>query len=412
LVQAWTVLLLVSTIALLLLRYARIPLVIVIALSTSLLFVPLFYGQILLIGKNDLLLAVMVLLAILHAPIGTEKRSLHPLGMAYATMIAIATKATGVTILAPLWLLVLWQWWRAYRVGNAVKFLHPTMFILTLLLMFPGGLWVIRNYLMMGMVVSPEIASFSVTSIGANLSNPLLLNSGGESMWLLLGFGAMLAIFLLLIITRRLGWELALYWVAMLAAFMFTPLGAFHTPESTTLHIEWRYALHLPLLGVVIVLVFVAPLIMRLYQWIQQNRALRYSVSGLLIIGAVGVLVLLNPAELFSLDAERARILRDPYALQEGEYKTIIDYAQREISEGAVYTASVPRNYLLIADPDLTIVEDIHYPLGLPPLEPQPEPDYAILHRSVVGRGMVPPEAYEWELIHEDFTGRIFRRTP
>ncbi len=413
LVQAWTVLLLVWTLALLLLRYGGIPLPLGLACAVALLFLPFFYGQVLLIGKNDLLLSTMVLVALLHAPIGTVGRGLHPLGMAYATMIAIATKATGVTILTPVWLLVLWHWWRAYRAGKATHFLHPLVFALALLLMFPGGLWVIRNYVMMGQVVSPEIASFSVTSIAANLGNPLLYTSGAESSWLLLGFAGMLLIFVLLVVTQRLGWELALVWVALVIAFLFTPLGAFHTPQSTAPHIEWRYALHLPLLGAVIVLALLAPLLLRLYDQVQANRSLRYAASGLVLVAAFGVVLVLNPPELLSLDHERARILVNPFAVQdEASYENIIDYAQREIEEGTVYVARIPWYYLLIAHPHLTIQEDNSYPLGLPALGDRPVPDYAVLHRRALRLGVVPPQAYEWELIYEDRSGQVFQRSP
>lgn len=413
LVQAWIVVLLVLTVALLLLRYARFPLELGLASAVGMLFLPMLYGQVLLVGKNDVMLSTMVLIFILHAPVGAGKRGPHILGMAYATMIAIATKATGVTLLAPLWVLLLWRWWNAYRAGKAVPFLHPLVFVLSLLLMFPGGLWVIRNYLMMGRLVSPEIESFSVTTIAANLGNPLLYTSGDESMWLLLGAAAALVVFLLVLFTRRIGWELALVWAAMVAAFAITPLGAFHTPLSTTLHVEWRYALHLPMLGAVFLLAVIAPLLLRLYEATLQRRTLRYLASGFVLLGAVWGLILLEPANLFSLSAQRARILTEQHPPRpDAPYDSIIEYAQSEITEGTVYVANIPWYYLLITSPGLTLQQTVSFPLGLPPLEEPSAPDYAVLHRRAVNHGVVPPQGYEWELIYEDDTGQVYRRLP
>lgn len=411
LVQAMTVLLLVLTFALLLSRYASFPLSLSLAMGVTLLFVPYFYGIVLLIGKNDLLLTTMVLVAVLHAPIGIEDRRWHPLGLAYATMIAIATKATGVYLLGFLWLLVLWHWWQAYQAGHAARFLHPAVFVLSLVLMFPGGLWVIRNVLMMGQLVSPEIASFSVTSIAANLTNPLLYSSGSESTLLIVGFVAAAGMLILLIVTRRFAWDVALFWLVLILAFAITPLGAFHTPQSTTLHVEWRYALHVPMLGLVLLLVLLAPLILRVYRLIQQQRVLRYTAAASVLLGVGGMVILLNPTLLFSLDGERSRILVDTFHPKpDAPYDSVVDYAQQEIDRGAIFVAHIPWYYLMVNKPEISIQSEVSYPLGLPPLQEPPAPDYAVLHRWALRRDAAPPAAYEWELIYEDRTGEVYRR--
>ena len=57
--------------------------------------------------------------------------------------------------------------------------------VLALLLMFPCGLWVVRNYVVMGSLTSPEISNLFVGSIAYNLPNPQLYTSGMESLTLI-----------------------------------------------------------------------------------------------------------------------------------------------------------------------------------------------------------------------------------
>ncbi|MCA9912132.1 MAG: hypothetical protein KC496_02230, partial [Anaerolineae bacterium] len=205
----------------------------------------------------------------------------------------------------------------------------------------------------------------------------------------------------------------ALFWLMLILAFAITPLGAFHTPQSTTLHVEWRYALHIPMLGLVLLVVLLAPLILRIYQAVQRQTFWRYAASSLVIAGAVGAILILNPVTLFSLDVERSHILVEPFQPKpDAAYDSVVDYVQQEIDRGVIFVAHIPWYYLMVNKPDITVLAEVSYPLGLPSLELPPAPDYAVLHRWAIRRNVTPPAAYQWELIYEDRTGQVYRRVP
>jgi hypothetical protein len=228
------------TLALLLVRYAAMPLYFALFFAALIFFIPSVYSLIVSIGKNDALLSLTILMAILHAPL--PSRQFHPLGLAYATMLSLAIKASGLYILFYLWALVMLFWFLAWREGQAKRFLHPAIFLLCIAIMFVGGLWVIRNYLLMGEVLTSEVRSFFVTSIGANLTNPLLYNSGNESLWLMLAFSLIAG--LASIVLKRWGWEMAVLLGAIALTFLVTPLSAFLTVQLLVLRVQWRFVLH------------------------------------------------------------------------------------------------------------------------------------------------------------------------
>ncbi len=69
-VHALTFIVFWLTIALLLIRYARLSIDVGLLLALMLCFMPIIFPQLMNVGKNDVLSALTILIAILHAPIG------------------------------------------------------------------------------------------------------------------------------------------------------------------------------------------------------------------------------------------------------------------------------------------------------------------------------------------------------
>lgn len=397
------------TISLLLLRYTKMPLIFSLLISLILCFVPFLYSALLLVGKNDILLSLTVLMAILHAPVGNKR--FHPLGLAFATMMSLATKVTGLYVLFYLWGLVLWHWWQAYREKQFSSYLSPYIFAATIAIMFPGGLWVIRNYLLMRELFTTEVASFFHTSIGANLTNPALYNSGSESLWLLGGLGLLVVVMVFVWRDSRLYWSMVGVLAMIAATFIITPLGAFHVTQPNRLHLEWRYVFHGIVLLEILIVVLLSGTILRIYQNVVKNHLYINALSALILIMTFIVLAGLGFTDLLSYDAERSKILLDPY----GSEQSIYDYARTELESGIVYVERVKPFYVMYGNPNLIAIEGYKYPLGRADIYEEPIPDYVLF---VPTRRVPEPtlsgltSIYEWELIYEDETGQIYRRLP
>lgn len=406
------VLWLLTTLVLLLRRYAKLPLALSFLLSAVTLFIPLLYGQLLTIGKNDVLLSITVLSAILHSSAASDER-FHPMGLAYATLISIATKTGGLFVLIYLWGLILWRWWQSYQKKQHYQYLHPAIFGAAIGLMFPGGLWVIRNLIRMGTVLSPEITSFAETTIATNLSNSLLYQSGSESIILIIAAAYVGAITIFLWLNQHFGWRVSLLLVMITLSFMTTPLSAFHTPQSTVLHVEWRYVLHGALWGYVALIGLGATLILSI--WREMTDTFNHQVLMLLvlIIGISSVLWVFDvPAHIGYDEANYRQVLVDPYPESDAEYNSIYDYVRQEISEGTIYIEALEPFFLIYPNADITVTQGTLYPLGLSGRFDVPTPDYAMTSASHTLTFDKLPGDYQWELIYEDSTGRVFRRVP
>jgi hypothetical protein len=387
------------TVALLFMRYAAMPLPWALFVSALLAFFPLFYSLLLSIGKNDVLLTLTILTAILHAPI--PSRQFHPLGLTYSTMMSLAVKASGLYILFFLWALVMLYWFLAWREGKTKAYFHPAVFLLSVAIMFAGGLWVIRNYLLLGEVLTAEVRSFFITSIGANLTNPLLYNSETET-WMLLG--ALAIVLVMAAISYKLASRsMSLLLLVMALTFVFTPLSAFHTLQSEVLHVEWRYVLH----GSVLIAILFLALLWKFFGAKIQEQTLFASLS---LIMSIALILLLNPLELFAYDASRAEQFLDPH----GAAPTVYDEVAR-LESGIVYLDWGNWFVLAYANPNITITQGTLYPLGRGDIYPAPVPDYAFF----IPRAHDPEPnfdnlgaIYDWELIYSDETGNLYRRLP
>ncbi len=390
-------------------RYTAFSPTLALSSSLALFFVPLIYSQVVVIGKNDVLLALSVLIAILHAPVSlTEDTRWHPVGLACATLISLATKGSGLYVLVFLWGLALYQAGRDWQ--QKQPSLRLPALVLLVLLMFPGGWWVLRNLAIMGQPYSPEVSNFFQASFLANLSNPALydLSRGFDS--LLLWLAAALIITLLLFWNQRFSWRAGLLMVVLIVNYLATPLSAFDTIERDMLNIEWRF-LVLPLLMLLIfTIALLSPLIQRVYAVVNQYRVGVLTASGLVIAAGTGLLVLLD-APAFLNPAN----LRDesPFAYAPNSIYACVN---ERLDSGTVYLENTNGFYLRYHNPELHFTAGNAFPLRMPDVYNPPPPDYAVFIQVVPDIEMrfsylqYLDEPLAWEILCEYDSGILYQR--
>lgn len=405
-VNALTTIWLWLTVALLIIRYLKTTLSIALFVATLCLFLPMVYSQLLLIGKNDMFLSATILAGALHAPIGS--RHFHPFGLAFVTMMSLATKATGLYILFYLWGLVLWHWYLAYRAGKASHYLTIPTFLLTLLIMFPGGLWVIRNVWVLGVPFTSEVSGFFQTSIASNLTDALMWQVAGVE--LLVVAGITLGVGLGAGFLQRLGWGFAGLLLMTAFTFMVTPLTAYLTFEKVFPAIQWRFVSHGVILLVIAIIVILYRAWLPMYTWFSNKHMLHAPIGiGIIISSFLLVGVLIFDDEIPFYDPALVENVTDPFG--DGAV-SIYDYIEDEIDSGVVYLQGGSWFAAMISNPDVILTSGSLYPLGHD--LPQQEiliPDYVVVHRNRTINTLngIPP-IYEWELLHENRTGRVYRR--
>lgn len=417
--HALIMLFLILTLTLMICRYTPMPAAFSLLIATGVCFYPALYSQILVLGKNDLLLSTSILAAVLHSPLGTrDDHAMHPLGLAFVTHISLSTKANGLFILVLLWLLVLWEWYMAYRRGEARQRMHPLMFVSAIVLMFPSGLWVIRNYLLMGRFFSPEISGFFTGSIIANLNNPDLYQSGYESQTFLQIIGFYVLFTLGLLLTRRIGWRFVLLLAMMLFAFFITPLGAFHTLEKHTLHIEWRYTTHSFLMIFVLGLALLTPILTRLHNLLFTRTLWVRTAQVLMLLGFIGIMLVLRGPDLLRLNQDNVRMLQDPFAepVGEGGYWSLYAYVQENVQGALLYYERVEPYYLYDRNYSNAMTPGAVHPLGIADAVSHPDdPDYLVIglpaYANLATNRFYTDPQMQWELVYEDsVVGRVYQR--
>jgi hypothetical protein len=405
-----TVILFVLTNTLLIRRYTPFSGVLSFAIAIGILFIPMVYSLVMLVGKNDLLLSTMVLGGILHAPVQPKRTAMswHILGLAYCTLIAVSTKASGVIVLGGVWLWMLWLWFSAYRKQQARAFLAPFVFVISVLLMLPSTFWLVRNIIMMRRIVSPEVSSFSVTSLFANWNNPLVYNSGSESLTLFLAVAITIGVLLLLLWRKHLTTSIVLLVGVMWVGFITSPLSAFHTPQSSVLHIEWRYALHLWIYLIVLGLVSASELIEIAYRWVIERRALAW--AGIItVVGMTGLAIIT-----FGTDTLFQQYERRLYSYQGSPRQTsqVYEYVQENIINATIWYEGAEHLWLYGQNFSNRPIEGRKYPLGMPEITPYPVPDYAVIYNQI---GLANEQrwlgtTYNWEVVWQDEFYTVYKR--
>lgn len=411
--NALIVLLLLLTVYLLLRRYSPLPDFIALAAAVAVFFIPPLYSFVLLVGKNDALLTLSVLLGLLFAPVGLSQdadEKSHPMALAMATMLGVATKPTAAYVLGVVWLFVLWDYWRQWRRSDVRLRRVIVDWLLIIVILIPAALWILRNWIVMGALFSPEISTFFIGSIAYNLTNPDLYLSGTES--LLLGmyyFVTALMCVSLLSKSRR----LALLVAVTAVAFAITPLSAFHTPERVVLHVEWRYVMHGLLLLLVLLIALTSRTLKGYGQALRMMPQLQH-IAALCLAFAVGsFLLMFNVPSRLSIPESEQALFRDPYYVADAEYDNVYDFVRREIADRVVFYEFAERFFFYTPDDENIYTNGAVHPLGAANTVTHPTPEVVVFGNP----GLLDASEWafvtddpDWQRVYEDARSLVFVR--
>jgi 4-amino-4-deoxy-L-arabinose transferase-like glycosyltransferase len=117
------------------------------------------------VGKNDLLLASSLLAALYYFYETQTSYKKGILGFALASGLAASIKPNALYVLFPLWLFLFIRFYKR----------HLASLVAYALLLIPGLLWLVRNFITLGSYAGADASRLASWSIAANLNKPLFL---------------------------------------------------------------------------------------------------------------------------------------------------------------------------------------------------------------------------------------------
>ena len=130
----------------------------------------ILWSQLTLIGKNDLFLAASLLGILLFTP-DSRKGPFQPFSLAAVSMLALSIKPTSGFVILAGWVIYITFAAKSESVPRLKTRILPGI-----LIMAPGGLWIIRNVMTQNVLFRPEVLDLSEWSIASNLFNPNFYN--------------------------------------------------------------------------------------------------------------------------------------------------------------------------------------------------------------------------------------------
>jgi hypothetical protein len=354
-----------------------------------------FWPQVTLIGKNDLLLAAALIAVLLHTPTSKEG-PFFPLGLAVASMIALSIKPNAGLVVLFAWLAMFFFLLRAKQFRAYFKQL-----VLCLLIVIPGVLWVARNLTAQGVVISDSVMQLAARSIAGNLANPYFYHYIPQHLFIILGI---IGIALIVSIFKpRLRFE-ALSSVILLVTFAFSPASVFAEAADQPLQVAWRFGMALLVYALLLLLMIFEPVILSVYQWLCRRKVLMgLAGMGLVLFTTWGVW---SQRELLTTHPENAIVLRDQFRQPVGVdgYFSAYDYVQQNVHDSVVIIENGLPYYLYDEDFSNSVTRA------------QPA-DYIVYIRDASPGSAGYPATLEqsdwlatWELVYSDTEGRVYRR--
>lgn len=382
------------------------------------------------VGKNDFLLGAAVLAVILFSPAGARRNQglYHLPGLALASMIALSVKPNGALIVIPAWLLTLYCVWKPAS-GKKFSAALPGL-ALAGLAAVPGGLWALRNLIVLGTVFTPAARHLQAESIASNLLNPFLYSFNFPFLLLL----AVTAITLLSLLGLRwlksLSPGIAGVQALLFLTFLITPATAFHRLLDVPSHIAWRFGVALLAFSFLAGLLWIEPLLLRLYGAAQAPPRLKPAIAAVWLIT---LLLAWRGGWAAAHEPGNRWILRDQFSEPAGMdgYWSAYDYVQKNIRHAVIHIENGLAYYLY--GPGYTNTPTkLQYPLEMEDKVVQPTPDYFVIFSTDwesqlkgaeegetppgPGGGQFPPSLdsedwlVDWDLIYDDGQGRVYRK--
>ena len=396
-------------------RFTRLPrgliTLLVAVLILSRLFFPkidsniwwIIWTQVILIGKNDLLLAAALLSVALFMPVGTEQDGKHRFflpGLAAASMIALSVKPNSALLVLFVWGVVLFQMIRSGQIHAFIKALVGAA-----LLVLPGVLWAVRNLVGLHALFSENTLKLGGLSIAGNLSNPFLYKHIPSQLVIVLAL-------MFMTLGAALFWRrLGLYTLAgfvFFLTFVLTPASAFLGNNQQPAQIAWRFGVGLLAYQFVFLLVLLEPVIVRIYEWLAA-RAL-FAVGCIVLAVVFSAWGFWKGADLLDPVAHGELILQDQFPAPVGVdgYFSAYDFVHQKIHNSVVIVENGLPFYL--------------YDRGFTNTVTRSRPaDYVVAFKTAwtPGKQEAYPESIsqpgwdaKWQLIYEDAQGRVYQRKP
>jgi len=366
----------------------------------------IFLDQADMIGKNDLFLAMGVLAALVHAPLGREASSsrLHFPGLVFATLLVLATKPAGMFVVTPLWFPVIWGWVKSWRELRRLPWQEVA---LAAVLIIPGGLWVVRNLIVIGTIFPEGVWVMNEWSMANNLTNPFFYQHLPRNLIFLMG---MLGVTWLFTLWKGVpGWRISLAFSILVVAFFFTPESGFQKTTQEPTRTAWRLGIAVVGYEVVVILTLLSGAVNRILKWADRQWLGRAGLAGAAIVLTLGLVW--NARGRLALNPFNEIVLRDEFRQPVGVdgYHSAYDYVQRNIRNSVIEITGGVFYYMY--GPGFTNTPTkLQYPLGRADRVVHPEPEYQVIIPH--GDPFDPSAEWRarWKLIYQDPEGLVFIR--
>ncbi len=391
-VHALISLFLLLSMILLVARYTRLPLAPVFFLI-SLLFLGyqlarnfdsniwwIFWSQITLIGKNDLFLGAALLAVLLFTPFSKDG-PFFPFGLALASAVAISIKPNAALVVLFAWLMMLFFIWRSGQFGT-----YLGQLVGSAIAILPGTLWIFRNLIAQGALISQDTLAISKWSIASNLTNPSFYHYIPQHLYFIL---AIIAVSAVVSIFRPALRFYCLAALVLLVTFAFTPASAFANATQKHALLAWRFAIALLAYLFILLLVLFEPVILSVYAFISRKTFLTIPLAiGVLAFGLWGVW---SQRDLMRSYPQNAIVLHDPSPTPVGVdgYYSAYGFVQKNIHNSVVIIENGLPYYLY----------DARFTNSVTRSRPA---DYIVYMNS-----KFQPDPKIWQLIYEDSKGKV-----
>lgn len=355
----------------------------------------ILWSQLTLIGKNDLFLAASLLGILLFTP-DSRKGPFQPFSLAAVSMLALSIKPTSGFVILAGWVIFIIFAAKSESVPRLKTRILPAI-----LIMAPGGLWIIRNVITQGALFSPEVLGLSRWSIASNLFNPNFYSFIPPNFYIALAFFILSALLSIRGITRRLD---VLFALVFFLSFLFSPASGFFGSTSERTQIAWRFAIAFLVLLYILLMEILDHFASRPLENLQERKRLRWVIPIFAVIFCVGGFW--NQRGVLQTNPKRTILLRDQFDHSVGSagYYSSYDFIQKNVRGANVIVENGLPFFLY--DPGFTNSVTRSKPADYIVFIKFPYPDFSMFSSRIDTSAWKE----EFSLVYEDSQGRVYKR--